>query len=98
MNGVYHHVPVLLDGVLEALSPSPGLVMVDCTIGLAGDSREVLPCLAPGGGLIGLDLDPNHVERAGQALRDVSASSSAVAEFHVRQSNFAALPSVLAEF
>jgi 16S rRNA (cytosine1402-N4)-methyltransferase len=98
MNGVYHHVPVLLDGVLEALSPSPGLVMVDCTIGLAGHSRELLPRLAPGGRLIGLDLDPNHAERAGQALRDVSASASAAAEFHVRQSNFAALPSVLAEF
>src|SRR5438270_376362 len=93
MNAGYHHVPVLLDGVLEALAPSPGLVMGDCTIGLAGHARELLPRLAPGGRLIGLDLDPSHVERAGQALRDLQPT----AQYEVRQSNFAALPSLLAE-
>src|SRR5258706_1106034 len=93
MSGAYHHVPVLLDGVLEALAPSPGLLMVDCTIGLAGHARELLARISPGGRLVGLDLDPAHVERAAQSLRDLQTSAT----FDVKQSNFAALPSILAE-
>src|SRR5947208_2432038 len=93
MKSSYSHIPVLLDGVLEAMAPSPGLDIVDCTIGLGGHARELLGRISPGGRLIGLDLDPVNVQRAGESLREHRGG----AELHVRHANFAALPTVLAE-
>jgi 16S rRNA (cytosine1402-N4)-methyltransferase len=36
------HVPVLIDQVIEALSPKPGDVMVDATFGAGGYTRAIL--------------------------------------------------------
>lgn len=49
------HVPVLIDQVIEALSPKPGDVMVDATFGAGGYTRAIL---AAGAEVIGLDRDP----------------------------------------
>jgi 16S rRNA (cytosine1402-N4)-methyltransferase len=85
------HVPVLMHQVLEALDPQPGQTVVDCTLGLGGHAGELLRRLTPGGRLIGIDLDPNHVEMAREALSSVGG------EFHLFNTNFAALPAVLAQ-
>src|SRR3954470_4821329 len=86
------HVPVLMRQVLEALSPKPGDTVVDCTLGLGGHAAELLRRVTPGGRLVGIDLDPAHVEAARQALSAVGGG-----EFHLFHTNFAALPSVLAQ-
>jgi 16S rRNA (cytosine1402-N4)-methyltransferase len=92
----FDHIPVLLQETLAALRPGPGKVMVDCTAGLGGHSGELLKRLSPGGTLISLDFDPEHVRRTTEVLNAVQ-SRGVSATFRVRHSNFAALPSVLAE-
>ncbi len=62
------HVPVLPDEVLAVLDPQPGQIVVDATIGAAGHAALLLPRLAPGGRLVGIDQDPNSLARAGEKL------------------------------
>ena len=90
----FRHIPVLLHPVLEALRPRPGMTIVDCTLGLGGHSREIVSKLSPGGTLIGLDFDPGHVEKSRALLSNLAEPGVAL---HLRQSNFAALPTVLSE-
>ncbi len=49
------HVPVLIDQVIDALSPKPDDVVVDATFGAGGYTRAIL---ATGAEVIGLDRDP----------------------------------------
>ncbi|QBX38713.1 16S rRNA (cytosine(1402)-N(4))-methyltransferase RsmH [Brevundimonas sp. S30B] len=49
------HAPVLLNEVIEALSPRAGEVMIDATFGAGGYARAIL---ATGASVIGLDRDP----------------------------------------
>jgi 16S rRNA (cytosine1402-N4)-methyltransferase len=58
------HVPVMLGQVLRWLAPSPGQRVVDGTVGLGGHAERILERLQPGGLLIGLDRDPEMLERA----------------------------------
>ena len=85
------HRPVLLDEVLTALAPVAGNLIVDCTTGWAGHSAELLRRAGPTGRLIGLDLDPENLPRARERLTAVGFP------FTLHHSNFAALPTVLAE-
>jgi 16S rRNA (cytosine1402-N4)-methyltransferase len=84
------HRPVLLDEVLAALAPAPGGVFVDCTVGWAGHSVELLRRVGPAGRLIGLDLDPDNLPQARDRLEAVGLP------FGLHHSNFAGLPAVLA--
>lgn len=88
------HVPVLADEVLEVLSPFPGDVAVDCTLGHGGHAALLLPRLLPGGRLIGLDADPLELPRTEERLRRLGYGPET---FLARRSNFAGLPRVLAE-
>jgi 16S rRNA (cytosine1402-N4)-methyltransferase len=60
------HVPVLLDEVLHALRPRGGVGFraLDCTLGAGGHSAALLERSGPDGTLIGLDADPEALERA----------------------------------
>jgi 16S rRNA (cytosine1402-N4)-methyltransferase len=58
------HVPVLPVEVLGLLSPAPGQVFVDATIGAGGHARFLAERLVPGGRLIGLDCDAAMLELA----------------------------------
>lgn len=57
------HVPVMLDEVIEHLSPRPGQVVVDGTAGGGGHASAILTDLLPGGQLILLDRDCGALER-----------------------------------
>ncbi|MGZ5366402.1 MAG: 16S rRNA (cytosine(1402)-N(4))-methyltransferase RsmH [Aeromicrobium sp.] len=60
------HVPVLLDRVLDLLSPSltkPGSVVVDATLGLGGHAEALLTEF-PDVHVIGIDRDPVALDRA----------------------------------
>jgi 16S rRNA (cytosine1402-N4)-methyltransferase len=85
------HVPVLLRQVLEVLSPRPGQVIVDCTLGLGGHSAALLERIRPGGKLIAIDFDPGNFDVARPRLEAVGG------EFELFHNNFAALPTVLAQ-
>jgi 16S rRNA (cytosine1402-N4)-methyltransferase len=82
------HVPVLRDRVVAWLAPTaPGLV-VDATVGLGGHAAALLEA-APGLCLVGLDRDPEAIERALKRLQPFSDRARLI------QSAFADLPAVL---
>ncbi len=85
------HVPVLLDEVLRVLDPRPGEAAVDATVGLGGHAAATARRIAPGGTLLGLDLDPGNLEAA--RVRIGSPAGVRVVLLH---ENFAALPRALA--
>lgn len=85
------HRPVLLQGVMAALQPQPGEVMVDCTTGWAGHAVELLQRLGPDGMLIGFDFDAANLEQARPRLAAVGHP------FHLHHGNFAGLQQVLGE-
>jgi 16S rRNA (cytosine1402-N4)-methyltransferase len=85
------HVPVLLEQVLDVLSPRPGQVIVDCTLGLGGHSAALLERISPGGRLIAIDFDPANMAAARWRLEKVGG------RFDLFNTNFAGLPDVLKE-
>ncbi len=62
--GSVRHIPVLLDGVLKALEPEAGKVILDGTFGAGGYTRAILDA---GAEVVALDRDPNAIA-GGQAL------------------------------
>ncbi len=62
------HQPVLLDECLRLLEVRPGVRVLDGTLGLGGHAEAILRRSAPDGSLIGLDVDPDALERARQRL------------------------------
>lgn len=87
------HVPVMLAEVLAALRPAPGEIVADVTLGYGGHARALLERVAPGGVLIGLDLDGEQLLAAGRRLSQCADSVS----LHLRRSHFAGLPKVMAD-
>jgi 16S rRNA (cytosine1402-N4)-methyltransferase len=84
------HRPVMLAEVLAALDPKPGKVVVDCTLGFAGHSVELLKRVSPDGMLIAMDLDTANIEPARAKL------DAAGGLFSLHHANFAGLANVLA--
>lgn len=64
------HIPVLLKEVLYYLKCSSGKCFIDCTIGTAGHSVEILKAVGPEGFLWGIDQDENALEKAEKKLED----------------------------
>jgi len=65
----YRHTPVLLAEVTQQLSPHPGSIVVDCTLGGAGHARRLVDLIAPDGILVGIDQDDAALDAASVALR-----------------------------
>ncbi|MGH7903504.1 MAG: 16S rRNA (cytosine(1402)-N(4))-methyltransferase RsmH [Candidatus Dormibacteraceae bacterium] len=65
MNG---HRPVLSQETIEFLQPRPGAVFIDCTLGGGGHARSLLERIRPGGRLLGLDRDPEALDRVRERL------------------------------
>ena len=87
------HRPIMVAEILEVLSPKPGEVAVDCTLGYGGHAQEILPRLQPGGKLLGLDADPIELPKTEARLRALGFGPEI---FTAHRSNFAGLPQVLA--
>jgi 16S rRNA (cytosine1402-N4)-methyltransferase len=87
------HRPIMVAEILEVLSPRPGEVAVDCTLGYGGHAQEILPFLQPGGKLLGLDADPIELPKTEARLRALGFVPEI---FTAHRSNFAGLPRVLA--
>lgn len=85
------HRPVLLQEILTVFDPQPGMAVVDCTVGGAGHSAELLKRIGPTGLLIGLDMDADNLPKARERLDAVGYP------FHLHHANFAGLQQILAE-
>jgi 16S rRNA (cytosine1402-N4)-methyltransferase len=62
------HQPVLYQEIIHALRPKSGARYVDGTLGAGGHSAGLLAGSAPGGLLLGLDIDPQALSLARQKL------------------------------
>ena len=71
----FHHLPVLLRECLDGLCIKPTGVYLDCTLGGAGHSSEILKRLGPGGLLIGIDRDADAIEAASLRLSSVKSQA-----------------------
>ena len=84
------HRPVLLEKVLEVLSPKPGDIVVDCTSGWAGHAVQLLERIRPTGKLLGIDFDQENLSRAHEQLANSGGA------FTLHHGNFAGLPAIVA--
>lgn len=67
------HLPVLYQEIILALRPeSPGFY-IDGTVGAGGHARGILEASSPEGQLLGLDLDPQALQLAGEKLAPFGA-------------------------
>lgn len=64
----FYHEPIMLEKVIEFLEPRPGGIYVDCTIGGAGHSREIVKKILPDGLLIGIDQDLDAIRASEKNL------------------------------
>ena len=70
----FHHLPVLLNECLDGLAIRPDGVYLDCTLGGAGHSSEILKRLC-GGMLIGIDRDQDAIQAATARLENLNADA-----------------------
>lgn len=77
---------------MACLRLSPGQVVVDATLGGGGHTRAILARIAPGGQVVGLDVDALELSRTEACLR---AEGFGREVFVARQSNFADLRQAL---
>jgi 16S rRNA (cytosine1402-N4)-methyltransferase len=76
------HLPVMVAETLEQLAPGRGGLFVDATLGLGGHSEALLTA-SPEVRLIGIDRDPEALERAGRRLERFGSRVHLVhANFH----------------
>ncbi|MBS6507663.1 MAG: 16S rRNA (cytosine(1402)-N(4))-methyltransferase RsmH [Paraclostridium bifermentans] len=68
----FHHVSVLLDECIDNLDIKPDGVYVDCTMGGAGHSKEIVKRLSNDGLFIGFDQDINAINTAKERLSEYS--------------------------
>ncbi|MGH4120073.1 16S rRNA (cytosine(1402)-N(4))-methyltransferase RsmH [Clostridium sp.] len=66
----FKHVSVLLNECLDALNIKEDGIYVDCTLGGAGHSLEILKRLSTKGRLIGIDQDAQALKAAKENLKD----------------------------
>lgn len=66
----FKHISVLLNEVIESLNIKEDGIYVDCTLGGAGHSSEILKHLSNKGRLIGIDQDTNALEAAKEKLKN----------------------------
>jgi 16S rRNA (cytosine1402-N4)-methyltransferase len=72
------HEPVMLREVLAGLNVQPGGRYVDCTVNGGGHTEAILFASAPGGSVLGLDADPEAIERARRRLSHFGSSVALV--------------------
>jgi 16S rRNA (cytosine1402-N4)-methyltransferase len=65
------HIPVILDEVIDALSPKPGNFMIDGTFGGGGHSAEIAKRIAPKGTLLAVDRDSFAIKKADISDREI---------------------------
>lgn len=66
----FNHVSVLLNECLDALNIRPDGIYVDCTLGGAGHSSQIVKRLSNNGRLIGIDQDTDALKAAGKRLEE----------------------------
>jgi 16S rRNA (cytosine1402-N4)-methyltransferase len=82
------HRPVMVQEVMVALSPLPGQLLIDATIGGGGHAVRILEANSPDGRLLGLDADQAAIARCRERLAAFGQRAT------LRQANFEAIAEV----
>lgn len=77
----FHHIPVLLNEVLDWMAPTEGGAYCDGTLGGGGHSSEILRMAGKDASLYGIDRDPEAIAAASARLKDYPG-------FHALRGNF----------
>ena len=85
------HIPVMTEQIIEHLSPRPGDIVADCTVGYGGHALEFIKHIGPTGKLIAFDVDKTELERTRNRLSKENVPLS----FY--RSNFAGIANVLSK-
>lgn len=86
----YKHIPVLLNETLEGLNIKPNGIYVDCTMGGAGHSSEILKRLTTGH-LYCFDQDEMVIEKSRKRLEEIGSN------FTIINDNFVNIKNALVE-
>lgn len=78
----FKHISVLLDECLEGLNIKEDGIYVDCTLGGAGHSSEIVKRLSDKGRLIGIDQDKDALKAAGERLKEFNNVTLVHSNFH----------------
>lgn len=62
------HIPVLQKQVIQFLNPKPNENFIDCTIGNAGHSYNILEKILPNGKILGIDWDEKNIQNIKRGL------------------------------
>lgn len=79
---MFHHITVLKDEAVKGLAVKPDGIYVDCTLGGAGHSREIVQKLGDRGKLVAFDQDESAIAHARQVLEPYAD------RIHLVHSNF----------
>ncbi|MCL4399670.1 16S rRNA (cytosine(1402)-N(4))-methyltransferase RsmH [Patescibacteria group bacterium] len=85
------HVPVLLKETVGILDPKKGEFFIDGTLGAGGHSEEILKRISPGGTLLGIDLDPEMLEKTKRRFEGLDLGSMKI----FTEGNYADIPKVI---
>lgn len=97
------HISVLLHEVIAGLNLRPGATAIDCTLGGGGHTAHMLAQTAPTGRVLGLDADPDAIERVSRRFAaEIAAGRLVVAHAPFEQvskvaaaTNFAQVDAIL---
>jgi 16S rRNA (cytosine1402-N4)-methyltransferase len=88
------HRPIMVDEILKVLSPRPGDIAIDCTLGYGGHSERLLEAIQPSGRLIAVDLDPIELPKTEARLRSLGYPAESLV---IRRTNFAGINRLIQE-
>ena len=89
------HEPVMLRESLEVMALTPGMVVVDGTVGAGGHSSAFAEAIRPAGRLIAIDRDAEILANAEDALCQVRASASDF-DYRLHHASYTEIDEVLA--
>ena len=88
------HRSICVKEIMEFLKIVPGQIGLDATLGYGGHSLEMLKCLAPGGLLYAIDVDPFELPRTRQRLASFGYGPEVVV---IRKMNFSGIDQIASE-
>lgn len=88
------HRSICVNEIMAFLQIAPGQIGMDATLGYGGHSLEMLKCLAPGGRLYAVDVDPYELPRTRDRLAALGYGPEMV---DIRRMNFSEIDQIAAE-